>query len=245
MTENKLVECYVCGDLKKSLQVHIRKMHQMSVEEYKQFCDSNGHPFDIGYTLAKIGFKGDHNTPEFKSAKDKIRKAIDPVSIQMDTLSNSEEEYFDKRFDILFRQADFDPALEPAVRQIVMNEINLERYQAFINQKTRKLYNATTQSKDLEAAHRVIDRLNEQNLKLMSSMGLTRKDKLSQKKHVETTPSRLITAYMEELKRLTPEERRREQEDEEDAVRRFVHNESELLKLVPTAASEEEDGESL
>jgi len=219
----------------------------MSVDEYmawaKEHLNLNPDQVDLGWTLRKGGFV-DGPGRVVDNAKAYRKEHKDPVSEQFDTLSNAENVNYKKRFDILFRQADFDPALEPGVRQIVMNEMIIERYQAYINAQTLKIRPGDSiKNQNLSEAHRVIKELSAQNLAAMNSMGLTREKKLAQKKHVETTPSRLVTAYAQEKQRLTPEERKRLQEDEDDAVRRFLHNEASLLQLVPTQAVEEEEDE--
>ena len=78
---------------------------------------------------------------------------------------------------------------------------------------------------------------------LMDKMNLSREKRQQQKKAVETTPSRLISAYEDELRRMSPAERRVEREDEADAVRRFQKNLTTLLTTIPRSASGEEEVE--
>lgn len=249
MRDKPDVKCLVCERPLKSVAAHLRIVHKMSVDEYKAWAKEhlNIEPdqIDLGWTLGKGGFKGGPTERAAEALKYR-KEHNDPVNEQFETLSKAETANYKKRYNILFRQADFDPALEPGVRQIVMNEMIIERYQAYINAQTMKIRPGdSVKNANLGEAHRVIKELGVQNLALMNSMGLTREKKLAQKKHVETTPSRLVTAYTQELQRLTPEERKRLQEDEDDAVRRFLHNEASLLTLVPASAIEEdEDGES-
>lgn len=244
MPQNPLVECLICHEMKKALGAHLRSKHNLSTDEYKEWAKANGHgEVDLGWTLAKAGIQrgGDPKAMQAQARAYHVR-VQDPVTEQFETLSEAEKQNFKKRFDILFHQADYDPALEPGVKQIVMNEMVVERYQAYINAHTLKIKPGDSlANKNLDTAHRVIKQLIDQNLAQMSSMGLTREKKLAQKKHVETTPSRLITAYAQELQRLTPEERKRLQEDEDDAVRRFIHNQAALLELVPASATEDDD----
>lgn len=244
MSNNPIIKCLVCDRPLKAVAVHLRKIHNMSVDEYKAWAKAKGLPEpDLGWTLRKGGFGGGNPT-QMRKMSDKYHseRGGDPVEKQFDTLSPAETKNFKKRFDILFRQADFDPALEPGVKQIVMNEMIIERYQAYINHQTIRMRPGDAiKNANVDTAHRVIKELVAQNLAQMNSMGLTREKKLAQKKHVETTPSRLVTAYAQELQRLTPEERKRLQEDEDDAVRRFIYNEASLLELVPASAIEDED----
>lgn len=234
-TNKALVQCLLCLQELKSLAVHLKVVHNVTVAQYRERF---GADVSVGWTL-----KGNKHKEELSQAKIERGGTLPPSQQPPPKADRTpeEEQYFKERFATLNREAGYDPTVEYVIRQIVHTEILTDRYQKMLNRIT--MTPTKMQDTDLKTYVDIIEKLNKQHMSLMDKMSLSREKRLAAKKSVETTPSRLVTAYAEELSRMTEAERRVQLEDERDAVRRFHHNQAALLEILPRSASGKDEDE--
>jgi len=239
MAKGPLVECKLCGQMLGSLYVHLKKVHNVYKATYlEQFPGAPmGHTINPQANLS--GLKKEVPSPPTPKALSKAaQKRADETGY-----NEAEEKYAAERFTTLEREAGYDPTVVFVIQQIVNTEILSRRYQAALAKETLSSSALATSERKLDSLIKANDTLNKTHMALMDKMNLSREKRQQQKKAVETTPSRLISAYEDELRRMSPAERRVEREDEADAVRRFQKNLTTLLTTIPRSASGEEEVE--
>lgn len=162
------------------------------------------------------------------------RKEKSPVGVLLDTLSTSEKQYYDLRFKALFGQADSDPVLEPTIRDLIINELFIARYQKQLQEEsTKEAPNFTA----IEKLHKTISVLQDKNLTSLDSLNLTKAKRDSLNKSPETTPSKLVTAYALAASMMTAAEREKHKKDIEEAMVRLRKNQAKLIEEMPASAS--------
>lgn len=240
-TDGQRVICFECNPNRefKALSGHLVK-HAMSLDEYRQkwALKQNCDPSDIyvGWTVADSpGYQarqanvgsGSPNTPAPTLA------TYNPVSGIAASLAPSELEEYSSRFAILYKQADEDPALITHIRDIVLGEIYVSRYQDQIAQITTKMVRGKNwDAQDairLEALNKLVMQVQSQNLKTMSTLNLTREKKQKNQVSIESTPSRLVTAYERFLASLTPDQFERNEREEIESVSR-LHTKGKMIR---------------
>lgn len=221
------VRCAECGKEFGTITAHVR-VHGLNKVTYKQkYPDA-----DWGFDASEI------HKPEYKAERERKINAS-PVQKMMDSLNADELQMYNERYEVLWKQADMDPALAPSIRDIVMSEIYVLRYQAELSKVTKKIAQAPN-GPDVSRAQtyqKLIKETQDQTLKALTALNLTRERKQALKKSPETTPSRLISAYKLTLENMTPLELEKQREDERDVVDRLRRNQEELLKLIPRDAA--------
>jgi hypothetical protein len=236
-TNKALTGCKICGRFLKSLAVHLKAVHNVTVADYRQQFP--------GASIGVIGVQG-HGPVKGQTREEflEVRKNKKDAPMSMvNTMSTEEKEYSETRFNVLNRESGYDPTVTFVIRQIVQFEILLNRYQQKVNDMTFDHRGVVNKADELQKMVAVIEKLTKQHTSLMDVMNLSRKNRDAQKKQLETTPSRIITAFQREVDRFNPSERRALDEDILDAVRRSQHNQSELLNTIPRSASGEEEEE--
>lgn len=227
-----MAQCLECGKELASLAAHLRT-HKMTKDEYlKKYPEG-----DLGYDIGMI-------TRGMKKPEPKERE--NPVLKMMSTLSEDELAMYKERYEVLWKQADMDPALEPSIRDIVMAEIYVLRYQGELSKITQKIATNPT-SIDIQKAktyQSLIKDTQEQTLKSLNALNLTREKKQALKKSPETTPSRIISNYILVHENMTPIELEKDKDDEQEALRRLNLNAKKLFPLIPTHLGEEPEKDS-
>ncbi len=230
------LECIAAGKsaddpkvLFKSLARHLKE-HVMNVKEYRA---KYGSDVPVGYMLNGLKMPVGGSTPA---------EPATPLDAIKRHLTAAESKQFDERFAILFGQADEDPALTGPVQDIVLNEIYINRYQTQLANlsKNNSSNSFANQSASIKTLNDLIKNTTSNNLAIMGSLSLTRKQKRAENKTVESSPSKLLTSYHRITKDLqnNPDLLRRQNEDEEAAFRRLIVNLRADCELVPQEALE-------
>lgn len=232
-TDGKVL-CLECNKEFKGLSGHVAKAHVISLDEYRRrhTQDGTGNDVNVGWSIKTISAPGAPTKP-IPDSKEEKRQAYDAQSNINANLSVAEREIFTRRYALLFKQADEDEALSTHIRDIVLGEINVDRFQDQISQIT---FRSTLDPKDvqrLDILTKLVKQLQETNLRTMKSLNLTREQKQKAGMVVESTPSRLITAYERFVAGLTPEQLSREKRDEEESVARLHAKAKEFRDLAP------------
>jgi len=220
----KKVTCLECGAQFASLAAHLKRIHFMHVNEYRdKYADPVTKEWpDIGYT--KIHRPKEEVKSARKEYTDETGKSK-PSPFNGVKLTIKEREYADSRYEVLFLQADEDPALENAIKDIVINEIVKSRLEEEITTLTRDLSTLTDpQTKRLNLATTMRKDLSGQILAQMDKLNLTREKKKATKTGPQSTPSRLITALERYVRDLPPEMLHRHNEEMEDSRKRLIRN---------------------
>lgn len=203
--------CLECRkELKSIAGTHLRS-HGMTIKEYRE----------------KFGL----STPEPK--EEPTGESIHDPNAVTNRLSQYEKKYFSEKFDMLFRQADMDPSLEGNIRDVVLGQIYILRAQSALNKVSQQMAEGFTSDKDIQLSKSLlmlIRDIQKQNLDTLNALNLTREKKMSQKRSVETTPSRITSAYERVVANLTKEQAFIEREDEFRAVNRLKVNLETLLR---------------
>jgi hypothetical protein len=228
----------------KTLVTHLPK-HVLSVEDYRA---KYGEDVEVGYVIAPKTKTVASPPPTADDILNALEMPVlDPNEVVTTSLDASEKKFFEQRYAFLMRSAEDDRALESQIRDIVMGEITLMRYQKELAKITGSLGTSAGLKRlpDAKAIQTLIKELRTQNLADIKSLNLTREQKQAQRKSVETTPSRLLSRYAQFIAALTPEQLARQREDELEAAARFQVNLRRLLDLVPQDAilAEESVGE--
>jgi flagellar capping protein FliD len=210
----------------------------MSLSDYieKHKDPVTGEPPPTGWTLAdhyrrKAGQTEEASEVQYASAEQEQRK---------DHLTDEERQQFEERYKLLYRQADEDPALGPMIREIVMGEINLSRYQAQLarlsaNMTTKKI--SVDDVDQIKKLNDIVKILQESNLKLLNSLSLTREKKQANRKGHESTPVKLATQYEYLLRTLPADEIRKLNEEMREASARLRDNVQRLTEVISDSAN--------
>jgi hypothetical protein len=155
-----------------------------------------------------------------------------PVETLLNVLSTAEKQYFNRRFKELFGQADSDPVLEPTIRDLIINELFIARYQKQLQEESLKQAPLIS---TISALHVTIGKLQEGNLKGLESLNLTKAKKDAMNKSPETTPSRIVTGYALAATMMSSAEREKNKKDIEDAMTRLRKNQAALIDQIPSS----------
>ncbi len=222
------VICKECGVEKKSLPGHIGK-HGMKVADYraKYGADVNlGIPLQIGRPKS---------IPAVVEAQPVIKipksSKSSPSDIVFSSLSKSEQAQYQEQFDLLFEQAARDTVLIPMIRDIVMNQLFIARYQLQLEKMSTK-FSSGMEAKTAMDIHKLVQDMQATNLKNLDSLNLTKSKKDSLNKTPESTPSKVVSAFAHAIRLMTPEEREKNKRDMDEAMSRLRHNLDDLLTLV-------------
>lgn len=162
-----------------------------------------------------------------------MSKIKTPEGLELDdilaTLTTTERKYFNKRFTIMFEQADQDPVLEPTIKNIILNDLTISRLQTKIQGAF-----AENNFSEIEKIQRVINAIQEKNLDSLDSLNLTKAKKDALNKSPESTPSRLIAGFALAVSMMTAQEREKNKRDIEEAMGRLRANWENLLDLIPS-----------
>lgn len=223
------ITCKECGKSDvKMLWSHLRKAHKMTSDEYRK---KHGDQY-----MGEAGFKGK------AKATIKEQSGYDPLASITSKLSKKELEFYNKQFDVLYKQAEMDPAVEGHIRDIILGQIHCLRMQDALSKITHKMSINRATPADITASKQLtelIDKIQRQGLSLMESLNLTRQKKMAQKRSVETTPSRVISSYLQAISVLTQEQRNIEFGDENEALSRLNYNIKQLSREASTEVDEE------
>jgi hypothetical protein len=199
--------------------------------------DGTGDDVYVGWTLGVLQ-KG---IREGEITSFREEKKYNPTSSVVDSLSTAERDLYDRRYTLLFQQADEDPALESHIRDIVIGEINVTRYQDQIVKLTQKLGTGAKflpeDQTRLQLLTNLVKQTQETNLKTMNSLNLTREKKQKTQQVIETTPSRLVASYERFINGLTHEQLARQKRDEQDALGRLNSKSEQIRSMVVTEVS--------
>jgi hypothetical protein len=250
------VQCLECiattGSSKefKTLVSHLYK-HVLSVADYRA---KYGDEVEIGYSVnnnPKVIAMNTASAAGTKSVAQSVEDILDSIEIpDLDpndvvtaSMDTTERKFFQSRYDFLMRSAEDDRALESQIRDIVMGEITLMRYQKELAKITGALGSPMGLKRlpDAKALQTLIKELRQSNLSDIKSLNLTREQKQAQRKSPETTPSRLMSRYSQYMAALNPDLLSRAREDELEAASRFWSNLKRLLELVPQDAVPSEE----
>lgn len=234
------VECLECNRFFKALGAHVAQKHEMSLDDYrKKFRDPvTGEDPPVGYVVPPNSGKAGWKAAAAQAVIDDEvaeKVALSPIRA-VAVLNAKEQERFAARFKTLFWQADEDPALESTVQNIVLNEIHIDRYNEQISRLTQSLGRTTkpTDVQQLNLLSKLVKDTQSTNLSLMQSLSITRDQKQKNKKVIESTPSRFVTALESLVRNTSGEQLRRVNQEMAEAARRLQLNLSALRELVPS-----------
>jgi hypothetical protein len=149
-------------------------------------------------------------------------------------LNQQEVLHFNSRFQVLFYQADEDPALEATVENIVLNEIHIDRYNEQISRLNSNLGRGKREDiSTLNALSKLVKDTQATNLSLMNSLSITRAQKQKAKSVVESTPSRFVSAFETMVRNMSADNLKRLNSEMEESARRMQRNLTALKELVP------------
>lgn len=212
----------------------------MSLNDYrnKYTQDGTGEDVPVGWTLwnrSTAAASGNQQNTANTQTNSGVQQN-DPLALVQNHLTPAEQQVFRTRYEVLFYQADSDPALVSAIRDVVMGEINIARYQEQLAKVTRKFSQSinSANAAQAQALSKLIKDTQESNLKLMQSLAVTRADKQKQKKVIESTPSRYVSAYERIKKNFTEDQFKRAEQEELDAVARLTRKAPTFKAMAPT-----------
>jgi hypothetical protein len=229
-----MVKCLECQAEKKSLPGHIWGKHGMKVVDYRA---KYGKDVDLGWTAANIDHSIPKNTKETRALNKVLKSASSPSAVMFSSLSLAEQKQYDEQFNLLFEQASRDAVLIPMIRDIVMNQLFIARYQLQLEKMSNKFVNGMDAKTAMEL-HKLVQNMQETNLKNLDSLNLTKAKKDSLNKTPESTPSKVVSAFAHAVKLMTPEEREKNKRDMNEAMDRLRHNLDDLLTLVNDSEGE-------
>jgi hypothetical protein len=209
-----MATCLICLKDKKSLIPHLR-VHEMTKDQY----------------LERFGKKVDLGTVSTDAPRGKSKKIVTPVDGILSQLDPVEKRQFDEQFEYLYQQAAQDPVLAPMIRDVCMNQVFIARYQLQIERMSSN-FSSSMEAKTIVEIHKLIQTMQETNLKQMDSLNLTKSKKDSLNKTPESTPSKIISAFAYVINTMTPQEREKDAKDIEEAMRRLRTNRDSLLTLL-------------
>lgn len=242
------VLCLECNKEFRGLAGHVSKAHVMSLGDYKKIhtLDGTGNDVYVGWTLAdapsRMGTNAASAARSIAAPPSQQGSGYDAGLMIQSNLSTAEAEQYERRYTLLFKQADEDEALQSHIIDIVLGEINVARYQHQISTITSRLTSGTFSDKDtdrLDTLTNLVKKTQETNLKMMDSLNLTRSKKQKTQVSIETTPSRFCSAYEKFILGLTPEQMAREMRDEKESVDRLNAKAKELRDLAPVEVTVE------
>lgn len=229
-----MVKCLECNKELNSLSAHLRT-HGIKLEEYKKkYADpETGEPPNVGWTVQSIK-KGKPKKRESKKSGIET-----PLGLKFST---EEEAYYKDRYETLFVQADEDPALAPTIKDIILGETTIARYQTQVDKISKKVYNGAATPQELElldSLEKKIKETQKTNLSLLDSLSLTRKSKKASKQVVDSTPSRMISALNQMLRSWTPEIHARLEKEIEESQKWMIRNLQEIKASIVVDANTE------
>lgn len=229
LKKSSSVTCLECSKEYKSLISHLHT-HSLTVDQYKQkYLDPvTGAEPEIG-----------SNVNDRKSAPKKAEKPVKHHAPELGLakgldLASDEKRFYEERFSTLFIQADEDPALRSCIHELVLGEIFVSRYQKQINKISNDLLVSPLIANTdlLETLDKRVKDTQKHNLNLMDSLNLTRKAKKSTKQTVQSTPSKLATAWQIFAKNFPPEQAARHELEVLEASKLIMHNLEEIKKAI-------------
>lgn len=225
-----------CGKRYKALAGHVFA-HKMSLNEYRMrhTQDGTGEDVPVGWTVNQAPVSVNKSTQTASDIEQGSQQLTSSARANKN-LTAREVEYFEQRYKTLFYQADEDPALESTVGNIVLNEIHIDRYNDKIGSITKNMHGMGFKPQDgqtLNALSKLSKDLQDTNLKLMQSLNITREQKQKSKRVIESTPSRLVSAFELFQKNSSAELIQRTNQEMDDAAGRMRRNLLQLKDLVP------------
>lgn len=188
-----IVQCRVCGESKeaRSMGGHVGAAHQLKAAEYvEKYGPEAGKDFYYGGSAQK-------GRQKVATIEDEALKGLSP----------SERTFYEDYSQEIFGQIDRDPAQWPVVMSLTLDVISLNRIRAQMD----KLNKASDKEKMPPLA--VINALvvNQKNTAqrvqdAMESLGISREQKIKNRAQIKSTPFALISGYLDELERMTPQQ---------------------------------------
>lgn len=117
-------------------------------------------------------------------------------------LTESERVFYDEYFETLLQTIDRDEVQLPAVSSLVFDVVYLKRLRKQQFDSTKGKSPEFGFLKDLENAVRLAE---ERIRKQMDALGLSREAQLKRNTQIKSTPSTLISGYLDEIERTSPE----------------------------------------
>jgi hypothetical protein len=231
----------------KALNRHMN-VHAMSLRAYREKYkdpDTGAYP-PTGMTIQTIRPPGVvPGQPHWTAPRaDGTTPTAPPPPRDENFLSLDERAAYDERFKTLFDQADNDPALVGMIKTLVLNEINIARYNNQINRLNMPTSAKGTHSgldvERLRSLSKLVKELTATNLSLMRELSLTRKEKIKDKKTVDTTPARLMAGFEVFLKNNDKRTIDKIQMEMDEAAAAARRNLAGIKTLVPEDAIVEE-----
>lgn len=234
------VKCLECGREFKGLSAHVAT-HDLKLKAYidKHRDPISGDPPPVGYAGNHIGTVQTHK----KDTEQAVRKYNVPDSYK---LTAEEKRTYNDKYEVLFAQADEDPALETSLHELVLGEIFISRYLAVMSDITNRMTKAGKFMKDpntgqddeatLKTLATQVKTTQETSLKLMDKLNLTREKKKQSREVIKSTPSRLVSALDMLLRNYTPEMHAKHQREMDEAQRWMVRNLNEIKRSIGNSA---------
>lgn len=224
--------CRVCGTEKPDAKMlgHLGGAHRINAQKYAdQFPDED--PIDKSANIA--GGASTYRRKLKNTPEDKVHQELSP----------EEQDYFTKFCAEMMQQIDRDATQITRLSALAFDTILLMRLQkqSFINTKKAKI----VLDKDLNTVMKEVEARVDAKFKLL---GIDRQSKINSKQQVKSTPSAIISAYMDEIQRQTPEVQETLLREEEKAlaeveviIKKLYYPRA--VKLVKEVEKEDESGQ--
>ena len=211
-----LVSCRVCLEdgkearfPKRSLHGHLRKHTGLTK---KQYVDRFGPEAENDFYFApktneEISKKSEiiHevNRQRYTKKREGLAGALDSITEQtLVNLNQEEQAFFSEFVEHATQQTDRDETQLPVITSLAFDLIFIKRLRTKQLLATNRKYDEILVNKDFET---VIKQTEDRISKAMDTLGLSRASQIKRGQAIKSTPAAIISGYLDELERCTPE----------------------------------------